>query len=617
MRRSSISVFEAIANATGGKVYQTTKANVGEIVEKEIKATFPSSNALITWFEIPPTVTHDGTISIPVDDYIKSLKIIAKNVSSLSEFEFYYPNGTNVSFSVTYEKSDLSKNVLTISVKNPQPGPWKLQKKSAYSWVVNVTAQSAMDFTANILETSTDGYSYKLSGNPTKGNNYSVAVDIENLGTNSTCISVALLDDRGNDVTEMFVSRVNLMEIARYIGEFTPYNRTSYVQIRGTDDQGNLFLRTKPLFILPVSVQLHISPLLRNLRLHDASNITFSLTNTGESLLDFVITISDGYSDVSVQRGSLDGGKVYDGMVTITPTSLQTLTLHFLVTLENYTGIIQTEKRRYFVTDSRTAHCIVNEYPRICPKESRNTGNCTSYKWNGSVQVSSATIRESLIRVSTDKVILDHMNLTDSNFSVPILISGHCCIQTVVLSIIDKDGFFDQCSFTLSKQPLTIVQYPTTTEELTTLQEITSSRPATQDGLSKVIGISIGFSALGVILLISIIVIIVRNVKVRFRRKTPVELSNYRNLERKEKETTEDHEIPSERQNLLIGDVTPGINENEDGNNSNSMNAFDCKKEESKTDEKQKSASKSSGYVNEDNDTSSEAQKLESQKKDP
>lgn len=47
------------------------------------------------------------------------------------------------------------------------------------------------------------------------------------------------------------------------------------------------------------------------------------------------------------------------------------------------------------------------------------------------------------------------------------------------------------------------------------------------------------------------------------------------------------------------------------------MNAFDCKKEKSKTDEKQKSASKSSGYVNEDNDTSSEAQKLESQKKDP
>lgn len=65
--------------------------------------------------------------------------------------------------------------------------------------------------------------------------------------------------------------------------------------------------------------------LLGDLRLHDASNITFSLTNIGEDLLDFVITITDGYSDISVQRGSLDGGKVYGGIITITPTSLQTL----------------------------------------------------------------------------------------------------------------------------------------------------------------------------------------------------------------------------------------------------------------------------------------------------
>lgn len=53
--------------------------------------------------------------------------------------------------------------------KNPQPGQWKLEKKSAYSWVINVTAQSALGFTATILETSTDGNSYHLSGNPIKG----------------------------------------------------------------------------------------------------------------------------------------------------------------------------------------------------------------------------------------------------------------------------------------------------------------------------------------------------------------------------------------------------------------------------------------------------------------
>lgn len=72
--------------------------------------------------------------------------------------------------------------------------------------------------------------------------------------------------------------------------------------------------------------------------------------------------------------------------------------------------------------DTRTADCTVTEHPQLCPLESRNTENCTSYNWTGSVEVSSATIRNSLIRVSTDEVILDHINLTESNFSVPILI---------------------------------------------------------------------------------------------------------------------------------------------------------------------------------------------------
>lgn len=521
---------------------------------------------------------------------------MAQNVSSLSEIAFYYPNGTDVSFLLTNEKSDLSNNVLTITMKNPQSGTWKLQKKSAYSWVINVTAQSAFDFTVNILETNNNGNSYQLSGNPIKGNNYSIAVDIENFNPNSTCTSVALLDESGNDVMEIFVTRVYLMEIARYIGDFIPYNRSSYVQIRGTDDEGNPFLRTRSLYIMPVSIQLRISPLLRDLRLHESSNISFSLTNTGESLLDFVITISGGFSDVIVQRGSLDGGAVYDGEVAITPTSLKTITLHIFVTLENYTGIIQTEKRRYFVTDSRTAHCTVTEYPRMCPAESRNTVDCSSYEWNGTVQVSSVTIKESVIKTSSSEVVLSHMNLTDANFSVPILISGHCCIQTVVLSIIDKDGFFDQCKFILSKQPLTIVQYPTTTEDLTTVHEITS-HPVTNEGNSKVIGISIGIVILGVIL-IPLIVFIVHRVKVRFRRKTPVELSNYRTLR-------------------IVDDGTPGIEENLDTGISSSKNVLDCGKKKFQSAEKQKSPAESSDDLDEENDTNSEAQKLMSQKKDP
>ena len=61
-----------------------------------------------------------------------------------------------------------------------------------------------------------------------------------------------------------------------------------------------------------------------DLRLYETSNISFSLTNTGDSSVEFNITFSDGHVDMSVQTGSLDSGEVCNGVVMVTPTSLQT-----------------------------------------------------------------------------------------------------------------------------------------------------------------------------------------------------------------------------------------------------------------------------------------------------
>ena len=74
------------------------------------------------------------------------------------------------------------------------------------------------------------------------------------------------------------------------------------------------------------------------------------------------------------------------------------------------------------VSDTRTADCTIIEYPARCPQESLNTENCSVYNWTSSVEVSSSTIQESEIKVSSDEVILDYMNLTDANFSVGISI---------------------------------------------------------------------------------------------------------------------------------------------------------------------------------------------------
>lgn len=64
--------------------------------------------------------------------------------------------------------------------------------------------------------------------------------------------------------------------------------------------------------------------------------------------------------------------------------------------------------------------------------------------------------------------------------------SGHCCIQTVVLTIIDSNGNFDECSFNVSEQPVTIVQYPSSSTSLSTITEKqTTTTPVKQTTTTK------------------------------------------------------------------------------------------------------------------------------------
>nr|XP_022288711.1 von Willebrand factor A domain-containing protein 7-like [Crassostrea virginica] len=526
-KRSSISVFEKIARETGGKVYEIKVAEVEIIVEKEIKETFPSSNVFVTWFELPMGPLTN-TKEIPVDGYIKTLRIAVQPVRSKSDVALFSPNGTVVSFEEKHEQRELSRDMLTLLIKNPEEGEWRLANNGANAVSVNVTAQSALDFSSSILEISTGGESYQLSGNPITGNGYSVVVDIQNLNKNSTCSDIVLLDDNGNDVMEIPVDRIPSMWIARYTGHFVANNKSSVIQIRGTDDQGNPILRTRYMSIMPVSVQLHIVPLFGDLRLYEASNISFLLTNTGDVSVQFVVTISNGTADVSIQKGNLDGKEIYNGLVTITPNSLETQLLNFHVTLENYTGTIQSETRRYYVSDARNADCTVIEYPMMCPIESLNTGNCSSYKWTAFVEVSSGTIRESKIKVSTDEVVIDHHNLTDANFSVEISISGHCCTESFVISIIDKNSYFDQCRFVLSNQPLTVVRIP-----MTNIQTTEKEPTPTQGDDPPVLQMALGFGFLGIILLGLLIFIIC--IKMRSRQSVQEETANCQKLNTYEK----------------------------------------------------------------------------------
>lgn len=63
----------------------------------------------------------------------------------------------------------MKNNLTFILSQNPDPGQWTFQKMGMSTWHINVTAHSALDFSTSVLETSSVGNSYQLSGNPIKG----------------------------------------------------------------------------------------------------------------------------------------------------------------------------------------------------------------------------------------------------------------------------------------------------------------------------------------------------------------------------------------------------------------------------------------------------------------
>ena len=62
--------------------------------------------------------------------------------------------------------------------------------------------------------------------------------------------------------------------------------------------------------------------------MNEQTNISFSLTNTGDSTEDFTVTISNGKESVDVQTGRLEAGQVYNAVVGITPDSLNSMRVY-------------------------------------------------------------------------------------------------------------------------------------------------------------------------------------------------------------------------------------------------------------------------------------------------
>ncbi|OPL21115.1 hypothetical protein AM593_02988, partial [Mytilus galloprovincialis] len=91
---SPLSFFQQIAEATGGKVHETDKENIGNVLKTVIGETFPSTEIIIDTFDWSASETIDKNIT--VDSTITVLKISVTGSSAETDVDLYYANVADI-----------------------------------------------------------------------------------------------------------------------------------------------------------------------------------------------------------------------------------------------------------------------------------------------------------------------------------------------------------------------------------------------------------------------------------------------------------------------------------------------------------------------------------------
>ncbi|VDH95009.1 Hypothetical predicted protein [Mytilus galloprovincialis] len=164
--------FESVAASTGGKVYQTNKEDIGNILDEVIEIDFPTSEVILEYFSWISEENH--TRAVFVDKSIQVLKIVIKGASRKDEIDFLYPNGTKETFSTpTASRIFTDKNDLIMSIQKLSPEKYYLLRtKKAYE--VNITAQSSIEVDGETVEENENGSSISVEGSPIVGNSAGV-----------------------------------------------------------------------------------------------------------------------------------------------------------------------------------------------------------------------------------------------------------------------------------------------------------------------------------------------------------------------------------------------------------------------------------------------------------
>ncbi|PFX30360.1 hemicentin-1-like isoform X2 [Stylophora pistillata] len=236
----SSTAYELISAASSGQVFYLKKKDVNQVL-KFVEETLQVNRVNL----ISTDTGHaaDKTYYVPVDNALLELNIALSGEQST--LDLYHPDGHLFTEDYELEKLLSLRGAKIVSVKNPQPGLWKLVASSNGSHTLRVTGFSSMSFTSGFGVQPIKSVNEALP-QPVAGFRNFVLVKVHGLKPPGRPERVEILDLQGGLIGEVPFSPQITDEFTFDWENFEPPKGLFYLRVIGVDDDSNVFYRASP-----------------------------------------------------------------------------------------------------------------------------------------------------------------------------------------------------------------------------------------------------------------------------------------------------------------------------------------------------------------------------------
>lgn len=499
---STPSFYQEIADATGGKLYITSKSELGNILNKVLEDIFPSTEIIIDSYNWLSSSADDKFVV--VDEAITVLKISITGAFSETDVDIIYADGTIETFTSGATKRLYTSNgEAIISLQNPPPSILKLRRNVNNNWIVYITAQSSLKADVELFQYTSNQNLISLQGSPVVGNNYSLAWTVYNLGSNGTCNTISIVDTTGAVISSYTAFKYDSEPISICSTDIELPEQKFKIKLDGSDSNGYTFSRKSSAIFQPSFAELIITASSDEVVVGHERSIGFKVRNTGSDTKAYTVSITDDHNftlQPASQQHTINPGESVNETFTVKPNTSSVIFSYSVVVTEDGTNAVQqTITKKLVVTDVERPSCSVTSTAGMCGASSLNIANCSSYAWSSDVEVTfSGTQLNSITSTAGSTVTLTHDNITGLlGGPLTVNVKGTCCSPSVHINIIDTDGFIAQCELQFSDGRTVKSVVVTSTESV-----------KSPDVNNTVIGIAVGVT--GAIILIVVVVMVTR-----------------------------------------------------------------------------------------------------------